>query len=163
MSTPRQTWATPWPLFREIERRHGWGGYTVDVAAEAWSAKCPTWIGREADALSPGTPWGSLLSPARVWCNPPFNNIEPFMRRALQEVADGTCELVTLLVPSRTGQRWYVEIARPYGRVVDILGRVAFDPPADHVGEADGGFEDCIVVNFERALEACRFRTVRTP
>jgi phage N-6-adenine-methyltransferase len=153
----RQTWATPWPLFREIERRYSWGGFTVDVAAEEWSAKCAVWIGEEADALSLATPWGSCASPSRAWINPPFDNIDPFVRRAVAEVAQSTCELVVMLVPSRTGQRWYSEIVRPFGRVIDIVGRVAFEPPADYAGEASGGFEDCIVVSFERSLEAGRY------
>lgn len=154
----RQCWATPWPLFREIERRYSWGGFTLDAAAEEWSAKCAAWLGAEADALSPSTPWGSRTQPARVWINPPFDNIEPFVRRALAEVAEGTCEIVVLLVPTRTGQRWWAELVRPWARVVEILGRVSFVPPADYDGEANGGFEDCAVIVFERALEAVHFR-----
>ena len=80
--------------------------FTLDVAAAAHNAKCAHFYDRDADGLT--SPWGGH----RVWCNPPYSSIEPWVRKAWAEV---DAELVVMLLPAnRTEQRWWQELVEPH-------------------------------------------------
>jgi hypothetical protein len=54
--------------------------------------------------------------PAVAYCNPPYNNIEPWITRALQaweQYGRRTC----FLVPARTNQEWFMRV---YSRVDEV-------------------------------------------
>lgn len=155
----RQNWATPMPLFREIERRFARGGFNLDPCAEEWSAKCAKYFTASDNGLA--QPWlGPDQGPGRVFCNPPYDAIEAWADKAHAEVSKGNAEVAVLLVPARTGQVWFQFIALPFGTVHFIVGRVNFVPPpgATHEAKSGGAFEDSIVVVFERPLNAADHR-----
>ena len=60
--------------FEDLEDR--FGPFTLDVAANHYNAKCPRYFTIEDDGLAQS--WAG----ERVWCNPPFSNIEPWVRKA---------------------------------------------------------------------------------
>lgn len=154
-----QCWATPKVLFDEIERRYGRGGFTIDIAASDWSAKCHRFLSEAEDALNPETVWcPNPRRPERVWCNPPFDNIDPFIRRAHAEVAKGLAEVAVFLVPARVGSAWWHEVARPYGHIHDVRGRISFQPPPGFTGDATSHGEDFVIVVFERAIHGPDFK-----
>lgn len=82
-------WATPRDLFDRMNARYA---YTVDVAAEAHNALLPRYF---QDGLR--TPWTG----ERVWCNPPFSRIGPWVAKA-DEAA-----LATFLTPVWTDRPWF--------------------------------------------------------
>lgn len=98
-------------------------GFTVDVAALPHNAKLPRYFTPEQDGLEQS--WAG----ERVWCNPPYSAIEPWVQKAWTSHA----ELVVMLIPAnRTEQgfwqRW-IEPRRdqPGGvRVEFLAGRMRF-------------------------------------
>lgn len=117
--------ATPPELFDPLNVRFG---FTVDVAASAQNAKCERFYTLEQDGLQQD--W----SEERVWCNPPYSSIEPWVAKA----ACGAAAIAVLLLPAnRTEQRWWhrwIEPNRdgkqqthfPWPRVEFLPGRPRF-------------------------------------
>jgi phage N-6-adenine-methyltransferase len=104
--------ATPPDDFARFDAR--WH-FTLDVAATAENAKCPRFYTVEDDGLS--QPWAG----ERVWCNPPFSHIRPWIEKAWNEVrlfpwgglARGAPLIVMLLPANRTEQKWWQELVEP--------------------------------------------------
>lgn len=63
-------------------------------------------------------PWAG-----RVWCNPPFSDIKPWVAR-MREHNDGV-----LLCFSRTDALWFVDLARHCGALFLIARRLQFHRP----------------------------------
>lgn len=68
--------------------------FTIDAAASEANALLPRFWTKENDALR--QPWGG----ERVWCNPPYSKLEPWVEKAWVEMVDGTCEIVVMLLPA---------------------------------------------------------------
>jgi phage N-6-adenine-methyltransferase len=120
---------TPVEFFAPLHERFG---FTLDVAALPHNAKLPRYFTPEQDGLAQS--WGG----ERVWCNPPYSDIEPWVRKAwdgrwLPGEAHGA-ELVVMLLPAnRTEQGWWqrwVEPWRDHGYEAGQMGamRVEFLP-----------------------------------
>lgn len=112
--------ATPPELFAVLDDRFR---FTIDAAASAHNAKLPRYFDREIDGLAQS--WEQ----ERVFCNPPYSNIRPWVRKAATSRAD----LVVMLVPAtRTEQPWWQEMIEPWRdrvggpRVEFLPGRIRF-------------------------------------
>jgi phage N-6-adenine-methyltransferase len=123
---------TPRSLFEPLHKEFR---FTLDVCATAESAKCPRYFTKEQDGLT--APWIA----ERVWCNPPFSDIEPWVMRAWSAHA----ELVVMLVPAtRTDQPWWQEQIEPWrdngeGLTTRFLpGRIRFGFPGNPEGVGVG-------------------------
>lgn len=80
--------------------------FTVDAAAAPHNAKLPRYWTRETDGLI--QTWAG----ERVWCNPPFSRIRPWVAKAWAET---DCPLAVLLLPAnRTEQGWWQDLIEPY-------------------------------------------------
>jgi phage N-6-adenine-methyltransferase len=85
-------------------------GFTVDVAALAHNTKCERFFSPADDGLV------QFWSGERVWCNPPYSNIEPWVVKAWQEF-DDDCSLIVMLLPAnRTEQGWWQRHVEPHLR-----------------------------------------------
>jgi phage N-6-adenine-methyltransferase len=107
--------------FAALDRRFH---FTIDVAALARNTKCERFYSPDDNGLD--QPWAG----ERVWCNPPFSSIEPWVVKAWAEV---DAPLIVMLVPAnRTEQPWWQELVEPHrdggGRLsVEFLaGRIRF-------------------------------------
>ena len=90
-------------LFAELHEQFG---FTIDVAASAHNAKLPRYWDIHDDGLSRS--WANL----RVWCNPPYSSIRPWVEKAHIEVQAG---LVVMLLPAnRTEQGWWQDLIEPH-------------------------------------------------
>lgn len=96
--------ATPVTLFQELDARFD---FTVDVAASAENTKCARYFTRKDDGLTES--WVG----ERVWCNPPYSSIEPWVRKAWQEWNRGADLIVMLLPANRTEQGWWQRWVEP--------------------------------------------------
>jgi phage N-6-adenine-methyltransferase len=114
----RQEWGTPIHLFRALHKEFS---FTIDAAANARNAKLMRYWSPKDDALRQD--WCG----ERVWCNPPFANIRPWLAKALASVMIGGCPLAVLLLPDATSSEWF-DLAT-WGTVDFFRGRVAYDPP----------------------------------
>lgn len=100
--------------------------FTVDAAASSDNARLQRFWTAEDDAL--GLSWRA----ERVWCNPPFSNLEAWTAKAWREHYDG-CQLIVMLLPAnRTEQGWWQRNIEPLRdcrmglRVEFLPGRMRF-------------------------------------
>lgn len=96
---------TPADVFNPLDAAHR---FTLDVAASAKNAKCERYFTRDTDGLLRS--WKG----ERVWCNPPFSRLEPWVAKAWGEMRDG-CELVVMLLPAnRCEQKFWQAWVEPF-------------------------------------------------
>lgn len=121
---------TPDEVFGPLHERFR---FTIDVAASASNAKLPRFYDIEADGLSKS--WAG----ERVWCNPPYSNLRPWVEKASTEPA----EVAALLLPAnRCEQPWWQDLIEPFrdrsGSIVRtefFRGRTRFiAPDKDGIG-----------------------------
>lgn len=116
---------------------HAAHAFTLDSAASDANALLPRYFTRDRDGLAQS--WGA----ERVWCNPPYSSIAPWVEKAWIEMIDGTCELVVMLLPAnRCEQAWWQTHVEPYRdgapfhgvalRSRFLAGRMRFVMPADY-------------------------------
>lgn len=88
-----KNWRTPRPWF---DRLHAQFRFTVDAAAEPVNALLPRYWTVKEDALKQD--W----SGERVYCNPPYENLYPWVRKA-----SNSSNLVVMVLPSNTETAWF--------------------------------------------------------
>ena len=121
--------ATTPDVFEPLDRE--FGGFTVDVAASPDNTKCDRFYTLDDDGLRQS--WAG----ERVWCNPPYSSIRPWVEKAWTEPAT----LVVMLLPAnRTEQTWWRDLVEPYRdqpgsplRTRFIFGRLRFLSPGQTV------------------------------
>lgn len=105
-----------------------YGPFTLDVAAASHNTKCDRFFTKDQNGLV--QPW----SAERVWCNPPFSKILPWVFNA-HTTEDAR---VTMLLPAnRCEQKWWQRYIEPFrdGRGPRLTthflgGRMRFMHPA---------------------------------
>lgn len=97
--------------------------FTIDVAASARNAKLPRFWTVAENALVQR--WRG----ERVWCNPPYSNIRPWVEKAWLEwrAPSGPHLIVMLLPANRTEQPWWQDLVEPLrdsgdGFAVEFIG-----------------------------------------
>ena len=98
---------TPRPLVVRLHNEHR---FTVDAAScrESPAADVIGYFWTKADdGLS--KPWKG----ERVFCNPPWSDIEPWVRKAWHEVEHEGCPLVVMLLPAWTDREWWHKYVEP--------------------------------------------------
>lgn len=121
--------------------------FDLDVAACEESHHAPRFYTKTMNGLA--LPWDA----ERVWCNPPYSNLRPWVERAWQETASARCSLVAMLIPAnRTEQTWWQRHVEPYrdGRGLIsthfLPGRTAFARPGSGgVGQSGAPF-GCVLL-----------------
>lgn len=144
--------ATTPELFAALHERFG---FTLDVAAAEHNAKLARYLDEARDGLV--QPWDG----ERVWCNPPYSDIRPWVEKAWAE----SCPLVVMILPAnRTEQGWWQELVEPYrGRagspltVEFMAGRVRFiAPDASKIGPNERPPFGCCLLIWNRETPAVR-------
>lgn len=109
----RDSWRTPPEVFHWASDMVG--GFQYDTACTVRNALAmPLWKGRrDHDALA--CRWRG-----RLWCNPPYSDIGPWIDKALDCVG-----IVALLIPSPNGESYYARLI-PAAYEIYISGRLAF-------------------------------------
>lgn len=117
---------TPQWLFDALNKEHQ---FTVDAAAAPHNAKCERYWTIDDDGLS--QPWTN----ERVWCNPPYSNLRPWIEKAWEQ----DFQVAVLLLPAdRTEQPWWQELVEPHRdrhegfRTQFLDGRLRFTRPVEH-------------------------------
>jgi len=116
---------------------HARFGFTIDVAASHANTKLPRYWTADDNALEHS--WAA----ERVWCNPPYSDIRPWVEKAWDE---RYAQLIVMLLPAnRVEQSWWQELVEPYRdgrgsntahmlRVEFLPGRMRFDRPGAVIG-----------------------------
>lgn len=107
----KQDCTTPKAFFAALNARYG---FTLDGASSPDNALLPR-FSTEAAELS----WEG----ERVFCNPPWSNIAPFVERAI------TASFAVLLVPARTNVRWFHRALELGAKPEYWVGRLSFREP----------------------------------
>lgn len=90
--------------------------FDLDAAACAEAHVAERYFTAEDDGLK--QPWTG-----RVWCNPPYSDIGPWVEKAWTEIESGRCLLVAMLLPAtRTEQAWWQQLVEPYRDVPPVDG-----------------------------------------
>ena len=113
--------------------------FDLDVAACLESHCARRYFTREQDGLKGR--WRG-----RVWCNPPFSEIGPWVAKAWKEHLSGRTECIAMLLPAnRTEQPWWQEYVEPLrdGQMGAFTthflpGRVKFGFPGNPEGKGVG-------------------------
>jgi phage N-6-adenine-methyltransferase len=108
--------ATPDAVYEPLDSYYR---FTLDAAALPCNARCPRYWTPEDDALT--RDWYG-----RVWLNPPYSAIAPWVAKSVGQVHAGNADLVAMLVPSRTGTRWYRDAVRNGAHVLHWPRRIRF-------------------------------------
>jgi hypothetical protein len=117
-------------MFEDLNAEYG---FTLDGAALAENALLP----RYSTAIEPRSWRGE-----RVFCNPPWSNIAPFIELAQD------AELAVLLVPARVNSRWFHRALELRAKVRYFVGRPTF-------GNAKSNSPvDCLLLVFEPRARA---------
>ena len=144
--------ATPPEVFDPLHERFR---FTVDVAAAEHNAKLERFFDEGADGLVQS--WDG----ERVWCNPPYSDIRPWLEKAWVSAA----EIVVMILPAnRTEQAWWQELVEPYRdragsplTVEFIAGRTRFIAPgADGIGPNERPPFGCCLLIWNREGPAVR-------
>ena len=104
--------------------------FHLDVAASKENRLCNWYFTEEIDALQQQW-WG------HVWCNPPYNDIGPWIDHGLKMLREGNVLSLTYLVPASTCTKWFKRAWDAAEQVVFISGRLKFEGP--HVVEGSKG------------------------
>lgn len=109
--------ATPPEIFDPLNERFG---FNLDVCALPHNAKCERYFTPDDDGLEQA--WEG-----RVWCNPPYSNIRPWVEKAWRSFESGEVETIVMLVPAnRTEQAWWQDTVEPFRDRRDSPLRVEF-------------------------------------
>lgn len=146
MSAP-QNWRTPKPLFAGLNAEvlgHYGRGFELDLACDEANALCPL---RVPDSFTLTTWRGPIC-----WCNPPWNDVERWLSRALDDGAMGC-----FLLPARMDRAWFRRALKE--AFVEVFsGRVAFDDPLlqGRTQPREGGI--LVWLDGRRGIETQKFR-----
>lgn len=112
--TIRQLWQTPKYIFDWFNKRFA---FTHDVAASDTNHLAPLYFTQEQNSLIQD--WGSSN-----WCNPPFDNIQAFIDKAIEESKKG--KTTVMLLPSDTSVTWFYNGFNAASKVIFLKGRLAY-------------------------------------
>lgn len=133
-----QNWRTPRSLFDPLHDEYG---FTMDGASEPENGL----LAKASTADAPLSWEGE-----RVFCNPPWSNIRPFVELA------ATAEVAVLLVPARTNARWFHHALGLGAEVRYFPGRVKFERPDGSEGPGHSSPVDCVLLVFDSQQEVER-------
>ncbi len=135
----RQMWGTPSDFWRVIDSEFA---FERDACATAHNTKCKDFISPEQDALV--TPWVDANA-RRVWANPGFSNLGPWVFRAFRESRKYPDALVALLAIPSVSARWW-RVAAHASEIRFIAGqRIQIDPPPG-IRRSSNARENCLLI-----------------
>lgn len=112
----RDLWATPWDIFRGVEKLLG-HKFDLDACAGEHNAKCARYITAEQDCLV--CDWGK---PGKnVWINPPYSSPMPFIERAIYQSRENN-HFVVMLLPSDISVAWFELCVSHATKIIFLIG-----------------------------------------
>lgn len=109
-------WTTPEDFFKELNKEFC---FNLDPCANEENHKCDTFYTKKKDGLS--CSWGGH----RVFCNPPYSEIDKWVEKAWRESRQDNT-LVVLLIPARTDTRYFHNFIYQRAEIRFVKGRLKF-------------------------------------
>lgn len=149
----KNTWQTPKYVFNWLEIKHG--AFDVDGCASSENALCKEYIDSDFDFLTcsmRGFQNCCEKENLKIYVNPPYSNVKPFLIRA-KELRDAG-HLVVMLLNNEKSTRWYQNhVHGVANEVIDIVGeRIAFIHPVTKQ-EIKGNSKGQMIVVFDPAMQ----------
>lgn len=110
----KNLWQTPKCIFDMLNLEFE---FTGDVAASHDNALSENFYTEEDNALDQR--WFKVS-----WCNPPYDNIKPWVEKAIQQHKEG--KTIVMLVPADTSAQWFKRAFNSCNDVRFISGRLSF-------------------------------------
>jgi len=130
-SSKSDEWSTPQNVFDELDKEFH---FTLDPCATDNNHKCDKYFTLENDGLSEN--WGGY----RVFCNPPYSEIDKWVEKAYRETRNDNT-LVVLLIPNRTDTRYFHNYIYQRAEIRFVKGRLKFGD-----GKGSAPFPSMIVI-----------------
>lgn len=111
----RDLWSTPPELVAWMEIEYG--DYDIDAAASKENAVCEKFYSKETNCLKRW--WGSNK---HIWLNPPYSNITPFVKKAIEQMEHNN--QIDILLPCDTSTGWFYEAQQRAAEIIWITGEV---------------------------------------
>lgn len=111
----RDLWSTPSELVAFMESEYG--DYDIDAAASKENAVCEKFYSKETNCLK--RCWGSNN---HIWLNPPYSNITPFVKKAIEQMEHNN--QIDMLLPCDTSTGWFYEAQQRAAEIIWITGEV---------------------------------------
>jgi len=127
---------TPQWLYNKLHTEYR---FTLDPCATDQNAKCALYYTKDQNGLAQS--WAHH----NIYINPPYSETKLWVEKAIYEVENNDCPLVVMLLPSRTGMKWYTRgIMQHYSKLIFIEGRLKFE------GQENSAPFDSIIVVFKK-------------
>lgn len=133
----KQDYGTPPEFLAAVKAKLGIPSFYCDLAARRDNAVADTYITPEINALS--VPW--TMRDGWCWLNPPYANIEPWVRKAYREWFVNNVN-VAMLIPAAVGANYWRDYVHRKCRVLLLNGRITF------VGCKDPYPKDCVLLLY---------------
>lgn len=117
--------------------------FTLDVAASNENRLCNWYMDEEMNALSQRW-WG------HVWCNPPYNDISPWVDKAICQLQEGNILTCTFLVPASTCTYWFEKLWSHAKQIIFISGRLKFEGPNINSSSKAAATNPSVLVHLTR-------------
>lgn len=140
-------WQTPPSLFLALHQEFD---FSIDVAADDGNACVDRYLDVERDALTMS--WAG----ERVFCNPPYGReLHKWVSKALVESSEHGA-LVCMVLPARTGNKWFHRYVLPHAEIRFIPGRLNFTIGGG--GRKNAPFDSMVIVYRPFSLGAGTIR-----
>jgi phage N-6-adenine-methyltransferase len=142
----RQEWRTD-PSFWEILNREF--DFQLDAAASDKNNLTEGFLSAFDDALAPGTVWVDPKEPLpvfRVYCNPGFNDIGPWMQKAAREAAKSPSAIVCVLGLCAPSSVWWSDALLEASEVRLLAPRLQFEPPDPRIPKSSNARDNALFI-----------------
>ena len=139
---------TPQDLYNRLNAVYH---FTLDPCCTAENQKCAIGYGLDETIINHEIfhhctdGLANTWSGHRTFVNPPYSETKLWVEKAVYEVMHNDCPLVVMLLPSRTGMKWFTQLVLPYyKKLIFIQGRLKFE------GQENSAPFDSIIVVFTK-------------
>lgn len=116
----RDSWRTPPEIFAAVNAEFRFVG---DVAASNFNTLHHHYLTERENALSIN--WREYFGEGFVWCNPPYSDPMPWVKKAMEECANGIGTV--MLVPADASVGWFKAARQSCTEIRFVIGgRLAF-------------------------------------
>ena len=138
----RQEWETPDDFFGVVNSEFE---FQLDAAANQLNKKCAIWMDSRFDALRPKAKWVHANS-LRVWVNPGFSGVDPWMGKAYVEAQKHLGAVVVVMALISPSTKWWRDWALKASEIRLLGGRrVQFKAPPG-IKQSSNSRENCLVI-----------------
>jgi phage N-6-adenine-methyltransferase len=115
---PTDFYETPPEVFNYFNKEFN---FNFDVCAEIGTAKCPDFYSLERGEDGLKLPWKH-----RNWCNPPYSNVVPWLRKGIEEMNQNN-RFSVFLLKADPSTKWFHDLVYPFASEIRFLkGRIRF-------------------------------------